>query len=92
MTVLRTLQRPLNIISVMPDTPVFKTVNEFSLYIEQTAADRNISCIEAVLEYCADHMLEPEDIASKISKSLKSKIEQDFRDMDYLPKLAQLDM
>lgn len=65
--------------------------NEFSMFIEQTAHQKNYTHLEAVLEFCADHMIEPIDIASKLSKSLRAKLEQDFRDLNYLPKQAQID-
>jgi cell division ATPase FtsA len=71
---------------------MFKTANEFSMYIENIACSKNITHVEAVLEFCAEHMIDPTDIASSINKSLKAKLEQDFRELNYLPKVAQLDM
>ena len=44
------------------------------------------------LEYCKENYLEPEDVAKLINKSLKDKIEMNFRDLNYLPKQAQLDV
>lgn len=82
----------LNSISVDNDVPVFKTVNEFSLHIEQLASEKRITHLEAVLEYCRDHMIEPDEVASKVSKSLKAKLEEDFRDLNYFPRRAQLDL
>ena len=81
-----------NIMSNTSIAPVFKSANEFSMHIEQLATDKRISHLDAVLLFCEQHMLEPSDIASKITKSLKSKIEHDFRQLNYLPKHAQLDM
>lgn len=71
---------------------MFKTSNEFSLYIEQTAKEKRMSHMDAVLLYCKENFLEPEDVASRINKSLKDKIEMDFREANYLPKQAQLDV
>lgn len=76
----------------MRDTPVFKTTNEFSMHIEKMAIEKGITHLEAVLDFCATHMLEPDEISSKINKSLKEKIENNFRDLNYLPKQAQLDV
>lgn len=76
----------------MNDLPVFKTSNEFSLHIEKLAVEYRLSHLDAVLKYCSDHMIEPGDISSKINKSLKEKIENDFRDLNYLPKRAKLDV
>lgn len=71
---------------------MFKTANEFSLYIEQIVADKKVSYMDAVLEYCKENFLEPDDVAKLINKSLKDKIEMDFRELNYLPKQAQLDV
>ena len=71
---------------------MFKTSNEFSIHIEQQARERKMTHMDAVLEYCKENFLEPEDIAKYINKSLKDKIEMDFRDANMLPKQAQLDV
>jgi cell division ATPase FtsA len=76
----------------MNDLPVFKTSNEFSLHIEKMAVELKLSHLDAILKYCADHMIEPSDIASKVNKSLKEKIENDFRELNYLPRQAKLDV
>lgn len=70
----------------------FKNSNEFSLHIEKMTIEYRLTHMEAVLKYCADNMLEPEDIASKINKSLKDKIEINMRELNYLPKQASLDL
>jgi len=71
---------------------LFKSSNEFSLYIEMMVQEHKISHMDAVLKYCEDNMLEPADISSKINKSLKDKIELNMRDLNYLHKQAQLDI
>jgi hypothetical protein len=71
---------------------MFKTANEFSLHIEGMVRDKKISYMDAVLEYCKENYLEPQDVASLINKSLKEKIEMNFRELNYLPKQAQLDV
>jgi hypothetical protein len=71
---------------------MFKNSNEFSLLIEQMVKDKRINHMDAVLEYCKENYLEPEDVKSLINKSLKEKIEMNFREMNYLPKQAQLDV
>jgi hypothetical protein len=48
--------------------------------------------MDAVLEYCKENYLEPEDVSKLINRSLKDKIEMNFRDLNYLPKQAQLDV
>lgn len=71
---------------------MFKNSNEFSLHIEQMVKEKKLSYMDAVLEYCRENFLEPDDVKSLINKSLKEKIEMDFRELNYLPKQAQLDV
>ena len=78
--------------TTLKEKPMFKTANEFSLHIEQVVAEKKMSHMDAVLEYCKENYLEPSDVASLINKSLKDKIEMDFRELNYLPKQAQLDV
>lgn len=87
-----TYLQPQSTIFEMSNIPAFKTANEFSMHIEQLASEKKISCLDAVLLFCQEHYLEPQDVASKITKSLKAKIENDFRELNYLPKQAQLDV
>lgn len=70
---------------------MFKTANEFSLYIEQLVKDKKLSYMDAVLDYCKENFLEPEDVAKLINKSLKEKIALDMQELNYLPKTAKLD-
>lgn len=71
---------------------MFKSANEFSLYIEQVVQEKKMTYMDAVLEYCKDNFLEPSDVSKLINKSLKDKIELDFQDMNFLPKTAKLDV
>ena len=71
---------------------MFKTSNEFSLYIEQIVNEKRCTHMDAVLEYCKENFLEPEDIAKLVNKSLKEKIALNMQELNYLPKKAQLDV
>lgn len=71
---------------------IFKSANEFSLHIEELVQQYKISHMDAVLKYCADNMLEPEEISAKINKALKEKIAVNMRELNYLPKQASLDL
>lgn len=71
---------------------MFNTANEFSLHIEELVRDTSMSYMDAVLKYCEENYLEPTDVASLINKSLKDKIEMDFRELNYLPKQGTLDI
>lgn len=71
---------------------MFKNSNEFSLYIEAVVREKKMPYMDAVLAYCKENFLEPQDIVSLINKSLKDKIGNEFREQNYLPKQAQLDI
>jgi cell division ATPase FtsA len=48
--------------------------------------------MDVILQYCEDNELEPQDISKLISQPLKDKIEMEFRELNYLPKEAMLDI
>lgn len=71
---------------------MFKGAAAFSLHIEEVARKNRISHMDAVLKYCEENFLEPEDIKSLVNKTLKDKIENDMRQANLLPKQATLDV
>ena len=72
------------------DLNFFSTATEFSMYIESYAHKSHMTYLEALLEYCEIHMLEPMDIVGKVTKSLKEKLEIDFVNLNYLPRQVEL--
>jgi|TARA_B110000902_G_scaffold51926_1_gene59845 hypothetical protein len=66
------------------------TTKTFSLEIENIAKEKRISHMEAVLWYCTKQGIEPDTVGSLISKSLKEKIEANARELNFLPRQAQL--
>ena len=66
------------------------TTKTFSLEIESIAKKKRVSHMEAVLWYCKKEGIEPDTVGSLISKSLKEKIEANARDLNFLPRQAQL--
>ena len=66
------------------------TSKTFSLNIENIVKDKNITHMEAVLWYCSKEGIEPDTVSSLISKGLKEKIEANARDLNFLPRQAQL--
>ena len=66
------------------------TSKTFSLKIEEIALEKEISHMDAVLWYCEQEGLEPDSLRTLISKSLKEKIEANARELNFLPKCAQL--
>lgn len=70
---------------------LFIDATQFSIFIEtRVANNRDMNHVDAILEYCKEHMVEPEDIVDLISKSLKSKLEVDYAAMKYLKPSASL--
>lgn len=69
---------------------VFRNPASFSIHIEELAENNGISCMEAVLLYCEENFIEPDDIKGLINKTLRDKIEQDMIEANMLPKKASL--
>ena len=67
-----------------------QSAKTFSLEVEKLALEKKITHMEAVLEYCKEHQLEPDSVGRLVSKSLKDKIEANARDLNYFPKRAKL--
>ncbi|SVB58839.1 uncharacterized protein METZ01_LOCUS211693 [marine metagenome] len=66
------------------------TPKMFSLKIENIVKEKSITHMEAVLWYCDKEGIEPDTVSSSISKGLKEKIEANARDLNFLPRQAQL--
>jgi len=67
-----------------------KTSKSFTTAIENIAKEKQITHMEAVLWYCNKEGVEPDTVGPLISKGLKEKIEANARDLNFLPKQAQL--
>jgi hypothetical protein len=46
--------------------------------------------MDAILDYCERHSMEPDTVDPLISKPLKEKIEADARELNFLPRVATL--
>jgi hypothetical protein len=66
------------------------TAKTFSMEIEKIANEKRITHMEAVLDYCHRQEIEPDTVGNLISKSLKEKIEANARELNFLPRQAQL--
>ena len=62
----------------------------FTLVIENIVKEKDITHMDAVLWYCEQEGLEPDDLGTLLSKGLKEKIEANARELNFLPKQAQL--
>lgn len=79
-------------ISTSINSKVFEDSNSFSMFIEAKARERKCSHVDAILEYCKENFIDPQDIKSMINKGLKEKIQMDFQESGHLPKTAKLDV
>ena len=66
------------------------TPKTFTLEIENIVKEKQVSHMDAVLWYCEQQEIEPDSVKSLISKGLKEKIEANARELNFLPKQAQL--
>jgi hypothetical protein len=64
--------------------------NNFSMMIEERAERANVRHMEVIIDYCEETGLEIEVAATLINSSLKSKIENEARDLRFLPKGSKL--
>ena len=69
----------------------FLTKNKFTKLIESTVNELNIPYMEAILHVCEKNDIEPEDVRKFISPVIKSKVEAEAMQLNFLPKLNTLD-
>jgi len=66
------------------------TSKTFTLVIENIVKEKDLTHMDAVLWYCEQEGLEPDSLGTLISKGLKEKIEANARELNFLPRQAQL--
>ena len=66
------------------------TTKTFTIIIENIVKEKNLTHMDAVLWYCKKEGLEPDELGTLISKGLKEKIEANARELNFLPRQAQL--
>ena len=69
---------------------LLNTPKTFTLEIENIVKNKEIAHMEAVLWYCDKEGIEPDTVNTLISKGLKEKIEANARELNFLPRQAQL--
>ena len=62
----------------------------FSSIIENLVCDKKISYMDAIVHYCENNELEVESAAKLINTIIKSKIECEAQELNFLPKTAKL--
>ena len=65
---------------------MFKTANEFSLYIEERVVKERIGYMDAIINYCNTIDIDVGSIASLVNQSLKDKIQLEAEDLNFLKK------
>lgn len=68
------------------NNPEPMTPKRFSKIIEDIVLDKAVTHMDAILLYCTEHELEPEDVKKFVSKTLKDKVTVNAQDLHYLPK------
>ena len=72
-------------------TDRFLTATKFEALIDKMVYDSDYTYIEAIIEYCEENGLDPEDTVRYINNNLKKKIEMEAIICNYLPKKSTLD-
>lgn len=68
------------------DKILFRSANEFSIFITNLANTNGESLTTTILNYCEDRDLDPGDIANLISKPLKERLAIEMRESGLLQK------
>lgn len=71
---------------------LFTSATEFSIGIEKLAIENKSTLIEAMLQFCAEHQVEPEEVAHLVSKPLKDKLQREYVQEGYLKGNAELEL
>ena len=67
------------------------TPNKFAFIIENMVKEKKISYMDAILEYCKTHEIDPSNTKSMINKTLKEKIAYEAQNLNMLKeKVAKL--
>jgi hypothetical protein len=66
------------------EIPLFADKAKFADYIEKTVLERKINHVDAILEYCSTHYIDPEDIVKLLNKPLLNKVKADFIESNHI--------
>lgn len=75
----------------MTENLIFRTANEFSLYVEMSAVKTERTCTDVILSYCELRDLDPNDISRLVSTSLREKIKIEMQEMGLMPRTSTLE-
>ena len=66
------------------------TPTKFGILIETMVLTKNMSYMDACLEYCSENNMEPNSLGRLVNKSLKQKIQVEAEELHYFPKTNTL--
>ena len=66
------------------------TPTKFSTMIEEMVIEKNVTYMDACLEYCKDNNVEPESLGRLINKALKQKIQVEAENLNFFKKTSTL--
>jgi len=66
------------------------TPKRFALIIDELVRTKRLTHMEAIIYYCEQNLMEPDQVTKWIDRSLKEKLQADAEALNYLPKTARL--
>jgi len=66
------------------------TKQEFALEIERRVRHKSMGYLEAIIDYCDDRKIDPDEISKLVVGSLKEKLEAEAQRNNLLPRSASL--
>ena len=58
--------------------------------IEEMVIEKNVTYMDACLEYCKDNNVEPESLGRLVNKALKQKIQLEAENLNFFKKTSTL--
>jgi hypothetical protein len=71
-----------------PNQVLFRTAKEFSMFITNMAEKNQDTISNTLIQYCEDRDVDPEDLVKLISKPLKERLAEEYRESGLLEKTS----
>ena len=66
------------------------TPKKFAIIVDDLVRTKHLTHMEAIIYYCEQNLMEPEQVTKWIDRSLKEKLQADAEALNYLPKTSRL--
>ena len=66
------------------------TPKRFAIIVDDLVRTKHLTHMEAIIYYCEQNLMEPEQVTKWIDRSLKEKLQADAEALNYLPKTSRL--